>query len=287
MQSLGRPPCRTTSSTSRVPAPLKAKCHLQSPSIASRRPLHSRRQARIQASADQGEAYTDKADLEAKLEEFLRQQAEMESGVQLAAPPPPATPDKVIGAQELSEEEAKKLCRDVVGMVKTLKTKRDMAVNEIKLTISIEDPRTRERRESLGIEDGSGVSRDEMAIAFMEVVEGRIPRDRLALRELHKEMNSWPYLSQEDELVAEGASASYEAITDTGVEDSKKVARGSAGWRETRGNKKLGRDESEKAQGITDMLPDWMGYGVLYLISAVPVLIGVSVVAILFFNSLR
>ncbi len=39
-------------------------------------------------------------------------------------------------------------------MIKLLKSNRDMAFNEIKLTVMIEDPRARERRENLGIEVG-------------------------------------------------------------------------------------------------------------------------------------
>ena len=47
---------------------------------------------------------------------------------------------------------AKEMCRDVVRMLKVLKANRDMSVNEVKLTLAIEDPRMRERRESLGVE---------------------------------------------------------------------------------------------------------------------------------------
>lgn len=49
----------------------------------------------------------------------------------------------------------------------------------------------------------------------------------------------------------------------------------------------IGRDPKEVPSGLADMLPDWVGYGTLYLISIAPVLIAISVVAILFFNSLR
>jgi hypothetical protein len=63
---------------------------------------------------------------------------------------------------------------------------------------------------------------------------------------------------------------------------------GAAGWRRNQARPKvMARDKNEKPQGIVDMLPDWMGYGVLYLISAIPVLIAGTVIAILFFNSLR
>ena len=44
------------------------------------------------------------------------------------------------------------MCREVVKMIKVLKMNRDMSINEVKLTIVIEDPRARERRESMGIE---------------------------------------------------------------------------------------------------------------------------------------
>jgi hypothetical protein len=49
----------------------------------------------------------------------------------------------------------------------------------------------------------------------------------------------------------------------------------------------IGRDPNEQPQSPTDLLPDWMGYGALYLVSIAPVLIVISVVAVLFANSLR
>lgn len=49
----------------------------------------------------------------------------------------------------------------------------------------------------------------------------------------------------------------------------------------------MGRDKSEAPQGLADMLPDWVGYGFLYFVSVIPVLIAGTVIAILFFNSLR
>ena len=42
-------------------------------------------------------------------------------------------------------------------------------------------------------QESSGVSRDELALALMEVSEGRIPKDRIALRELTREMRDWPF----------------------------------------------------------------------------------------------
>lgn len=46
------------------------------------------------------------------------------------------------------------------------------------------------------LQDSSGVSREEMAAALMEVSEGRIPGDRIALRELWREINEWPAMDE-------------------------------------------------------------------------------------------
>ena len=68
-----------------------------------------------------------------------------------------------------------------------------MTVNEIRLTLAIESPLVREQRELLGVERGAGgVSRDDVAAALAAVAAGRVPRDRLALKELHREMGSGP-----------------------------------------------------------------------------------------------
>jgi hypothetical protein len=132
-------------------------------------------------------------DLEAQLEEFMQRQAELESGDAKRK----AEPGQVLGAAEVSEDEAKKYCREIVNVLKLLKNKRDMSVNEVKLTIAIEDPRSRERR-LMGMEDSSGVSRDEMADALDAVAEGNVPADRIALRELHREMVNWPFVDADE-----------------------------------------------------------------------------------------
>ncbi len=43
------------------------------------------------------------------------------------------------------------MCREIVECVRALKAKRDMTLNEIKLIIAIDDPRSRQNRR-LGIE---------------------------------------------------------------------------------------------------------------------------------------
>ncbi len=62
-----------------------------------------------------------------------------------SCPPPPS-------------QTAKAYCREVVRILRTLKAKRDMSVNEARLIVSIEDPRTREQRQ-LGIEVSTATHR--------------------------------------------------------------------------------------------------------------------------------
>ena len=136
-------------------------------------------------------------DVEAQVEAFMQMQAEKESGLGKRK----KLEGQVLGAAEVPDDMAQKMCADIVKGLKVLKEERDMTINEVKLIIAIEDPRARERR-LMGIEDSSGISRDEMADALMEVVEGKIPQDRIALRELHKEIISWPFIETDEQLNA-------------------------------------------------------------------------------------
>eukprot|EP00983_Pelagomonas_calceolata_P088467 1157209-Pelagomonas_calceolata.AAC.2 len=47
---------------------------------------------------------------------------------------------------------------------------------------ALKPPQKMAEQRALGIEDSRGVSRDEMAAALMDVAEGRLPKDRIALK---------------------------------------------------------------------------------------------------------
>ena len=79
----------------------------------------------------------------------------------------------MLGADEVSEEQAKAYCRDVTRILRMLSDKRDMDTREAKLILQIDDPRNDEARK-LGVEDSRGVSRDEMAAALEAVQEGKV-----------------------------------------------------------------------------------------------------------------
>lgn len=59
------------------------------------------------------------------------------------------------------------------------------------------------------------------------------------------------------------------------------------GWRPNQARPPIGRNPDEKPMGLQDMLPDWMGYGALYAVTLIPVMILGTTVAILFFTSLK
>lgn len=70
-------------------------------------------------------------------------------------------------------------------------------------------------------------------------------------------------------------------------EAPKQPERDVPGWRPGQARPPVGRDPLEPRRGFMDRLPDWMGYGTLYAVSAVPVVIVIVVVYILFTSSLR
>jgi hypothetical protein len=265
-------------------------------------------------------------ELEAQMEEFLAQQASKEgpSSTPLATA---TVPDggAVLGADVVSDDvcgggvavvvvaaqragqpshaadplsldpslqDAKRMCREVVDGIQSLRASRDMTVNEIRLTLAIESPIVREQREMLGVEAGPGVSRDDVAAALADVAAGRVPRDRIALKELHGEVSAWPFLGADGLPPPRAPAAGRIAAAAAAAAGSEPVPTPSAptgpGWRVGQARPRpLGRDPGETPKSLADNLPEWAGYGMLYLISALPVLIAGSVVAVLFFNSLR
>nr|VDD25037.1 unnamed protein product [Brassica oleracea] len=137
-------------------------------------------------------------------------------------------------------------------------------------------------------------SREDLAEALEQVDEGKIPKDSLTLQMLHEEMIRWPNLetnfhetSMEDYIgtkpfIIDGFKEAARKIivrevksTDTGI-DPKEAAK--------RLNDSAAAIEEADETGVASKA---MGYGALYLVSSFPVIIGISVVFILFYNSLQ
>ena len=123
-----------------------------------------------------------------------------------------------------------------------------------RLTIGVDSPEERELREDLDEEDPKSVSPDELVVAFMEIMDGAPISDELALRVLSQTMREWPEPDA-------GAAAADDG------EDGEDAGPG-----------------ADPGKKLKDSVVGWIP---LYAVSAVPVIIGVSVVGILFANSLK
>ncbi|XP_030471168.2 ycf3-interacting protein 1, chloroplastic isoform X2 [Syzygium oleosum] len=119
--------------------------------------------------------------------------------------------------------------RQIRRVLELLKKNRDMIFSEVKLTIMIEDPREVERRRLLGIEDPDAPTRDDLVEALVQVNEGKIPEDRLALKMLAEEMLQWPNLEEAAPKKKPGKSL-YAKATDTGISPEVAAKRLNVDW---------------------------------------------------------
>ncbi|XP_010538639.1 PREDICTED: ycf3-interacting protein 1, chloroplastic-like [Tarenaya hassleriana] len=118
---------------------------------------------------------------------------------------------------------------EIKRVLKLLRKNRDMLFSEVKLTIMIEDPREVERKRLLGIEDADGPTREDLAEALVQVNEGKVPKDQLALRMLYEEMINWPNLEVEALKTNRGKSL-YAKATDTGIDPKEAAKRLNIDW---------------------------------------------------------
>ncbi|KAG8376492.1 hypothetical protein BUALT_Bualt09G0069100 [Buddleja alternifolia] len=164
-------------------------------------------------------------------------------------------------------------------VLERLRKNRDMLFNEVKLTVMIEDPRDVEQRRLLGIDDENAPTRDDLAAALVQINEGQIPEDRVALQMLAEEMLQWPNLEVEAPKKNQPGKSLYAKFTDTGIDPKEAAKRLNIDWDTAAEIEDTEIDDVE--------VPPAVGYGALYLVTAFPVIIGISVVLILFYNSLQ
>lgn len=169
--------------------------------------------------------------------------------------------------------------QDIKRVLELLRKNRDMIFSEVKLTVMIEDPRDVERRRLLGIDDADTPTRDDLAEALEQVNEGKIPKNREALQMLAEEMINWPNLEVEAPKTKPSKSL-YAKATDTGINPKEAARRLKIDW------DSAAEIEDADMSDETDV-PPVVGYGALYLVSGFPIIIGISVVLILFYNSLQ
>ncbi|KAL8151525.1 hypothetical protein V2J09_021333 [Rumex salicifolius] len=165
-------------------------------------------------------------------------------------------------------------------VLELLKRNRNMLYGEVKLTILIEDPREVERRRLLGIDDADAPTKEDLADALEDVNEGRVPKNRVALRMLTEEMINWPNLEVEISKKRPKTRSPYAKATDVGVDPEVAAKRLNMDWDTAA---EIGEEGAAEERDV----PSILGFGALYLVSAFPIIIGVSVVLILFYNSLQ
>lgn len=166
-------------------------------------------------------------------------------------------------------------------MLDLLKKNRDMTIGEVKLVLMIEDSRFSERKRLLDVDDPDDeITKENLSDALQEVVDGKIPKDRAVLQLLAAEMNEWPDLEVEAPKEGKRSQSLYAKVTDTGVDPAEAAKRLNLDWDSA-------ADIEEEDDEDEVEVPPVLGYGALYLVTALPVLIGVSVVLILFYNSLQ
>lgn len=169
--------------------------------------------------------------------------------------------------------------QDIKRVLELLRKNRDMIFSEVKLTVMIEDPRDVERRRLLGIDDADTPTRDDLAEALEQVNEGKIPKNREALQMLAEEMINWPNLEVEAAKTKPSKSL-YAKVTDTGINPKEAARRLKIDW------DSAAEIEDADMSDETDV-PPVVGYGALYLVTGFPIIIGIAVVLILFYNSLQ
>merc|ERR1712039_214731 len=97
--------------------------------------------------------------------------------------------------ESVNHEEALEHCKLIIKILRMLIKKRNMTINEVRLTLAIEDNRTKEQW-STDINQKMDISKNEVISAFKEVVAGEIPKNRIALSVLARKMKTWPGISQ-------------------------------------------------------------------------------------------
>jgi len=235
-------------------------------------------------------------DEESQMEAFMRQQAALEAGGGDAATTVDAgSPGGAllqeassVGAAEVSDDEVEAYKSDVITMLSVLEREREMTLNEVKLIIAIEDPRAKQTRENFDIEADCGCTRDEMAVALVEVAEKSDVSNRLALKALHTEIMDWPELDTKASSNPDGAASSPSAnagdYAQTIDSDLAKPALPPQSF--GRGSDPADGDAGGTLQkDLVDKLPEWVGYALLYTTSVVPILITIGAIAILWTNS--
>merc|ERR1712061_734604 len=171
----------------------------------------------------------------------------------------------------MNEEIARKLCFSIINNIRDLLTKNDISLNEIKLILAIIEPRSKSKTTLIKKEDAR-ISIDDIVSTFIDVVAGNIPRNKIALNMLAKEMETWASIKSDNTN-----NNNPKVTTNYLRADSEKT--------ETREGDQF---TSYNSSGLNkNPLEILSGYYTIYTITSIPLIFTITVIVILFFSSLK
>merc|ERR1712061_793447 len=171
----------------------------------------------------------------------------------------------------MNEEIARKLCFSIINNIRDLLTKNDISLNEIKLILAIIEPRSKSKTIFIKKEDAR-ISIDNIVSTFINVVAGNIPRNKIALNMLAKEMETWASIKSDN----------------TNNNNSKVTINYLRADSEKTKTREGDQFTSYNSSGLNkNPLEILSGYYTVYAITSIPLIFTITAIAILFFSSLK
>merc|ERR1712217_94522 len=142
----------------------------------------------------------------------------------------------------------------------------DMTINEVKLTLALEKPLSMEQMRG---ENKFWISRENVVQAFMEVVGGKVPKDRIALSILAKNMEIWSLISKKQR----------QNSMDNNIQ---KYLQNNSIYKLEKTNYK---NSISKIPELIETISKWAGLSILYFVTVIPLLIAAFSIAGLLLSS--
>merc|ERR1712187_922199 len=177
--------------------------------------------------------------------------------------------EKISGGRVVNDQQVIILCKSIVKNTRYLIEKHDMTINEVKLTLALEKPLTMEQQ--INGENNFWIPRENVVQAFMEVVGGKVPKDRIALSTLAKDMETWFLISKKQ---------SQNSMNN----NTQKYPQNNSIYKLEKTNYK---NSISKTPELTETISKWAGLGILYFVTVMPLLIAALSIAALVMRSYK
>merc|ERR1711972_1117520 len=173
--------------------------------------------------------------------------------------------EKISGGRIVNDQQVIILCKSIVKNTRYLIEKHDMTINEVKLTLALEKPLSMEQMNG---ENNFWIPRENVVQAFMEVVGGKVPKDRIALSTLAKDMETWFLISKKQ--------------SQNSMDNIQKRPQNNSIYKPEKTNYK---NSTSKTPELTETISKWAGLSILYFVTVIPLLIAVFSIAGLLISS--